>query len=60
MTENSYNPFNKDADPDGLFNICTGESCKKSAHVFFFFLNVESIGITSKFYTGMHRKSPSI
>ena len=37
MTENSYNPFNKDADPDGLFNTCTGESCKKSAHIFFFF-----------------------
>ena len=37
--ENSLNPFNKDADPDGLFNICRGESCKKSAQVFFFFFS---------------------
>ena len=42
MIENSLNPFNKDADPDHLFNICTGKSCKKSTEDFL--LNVESIG----------------
>ena len=29
MMENSLNPFKKNADPDRLFNICTGKSCKK-------------------------------
>ena len=42
MIENSLNPFNKDADPDYLFNICTEKSCKKDAEDFL--LNVESIG----------------
>ena len=42
MIENSLNPFKKDADPDRLFNICTGKSCKKGTEDFL--LNVESIG----------------
>ena len=42
MIENSLNPLNKDADPDCLFNICTGKSCKKGTEDFL--LNVESIG----------------
>ena len=41
MIENSLNPFNKDPDPDRLFNICTGKSCKKGTEDFL--LNVESI-----------------
>ena len=41
MTENSLNPFNKDVDPDRLFNICTGKSYKKNTQDFL--LNVESI-----------------
>ena len=28
MIENSLKPFNKDAGPDRLFNICPGKSCK--------------------------------
>ena len=36
MKEKSLEPFNKDPDPDGLFNICTGKSCKKSTQEFFF------------------------
>ena len=42
MIDNSLNPFNKDLDPDRLFNIWTGKSCKKSSQDFL--LNVESIG----------------
>ena len=42
MIENSLNPFNKDADPDRLFNIWTGKSSKKGTEDFL--LNVESIG----------------
>ena len=42
MIENSLNSLNKDADPDCLFNICTGKSCKKGTEDFL--LNVESIG----------------
>ena len=42
MIENSLNPFKKDADPDRLFNICTGKSCKEGTEDFL--LNVESIG----------------
>ena len=42
MIENSLNPFNKDPDPDRLFNICTGKSCKKGTEDFL--LNVESVG----------------
>ena len=42
MIENSLNPFNKDADPDRLFNICIRRPCKKSTQDFL--LNVESIG----------------
>ena len=41
ITENSLNPFNRDADPDHLFNICTGKSCKKGTEDFL--LNIESI-----------------
>ena len=41
MIENSLNPFNKDADPDRLFNICTGKSYKKGTEDFL--LNIESI-----------------
>ena len=40
MIENNLNPFNKDADPDRLFNICTGKSCKKVTEDFL--LNVVS------------------
>ena len=42
MIENSLGPFNEDSDPDCLFNICTGKSCKKGTEDFL--LNVESIG----------------
>ena len=42
VIENSLNPFNKDEDPDCLFNICTEKSCKKDTEDFL--LNVESIG----------------
>ena len=42
MIENNLNPFNKDADPDRLFNICTGKSCKKVTKDFL--LNVVSTG----------------
>ena len=42
MIQSSLHPFNKDADPDGLFNLCTGKSCKKGLE--YFLLNVESIG----------------
>ena len=42
VTENSLNPFKKDADPDRLFNIYTGKSCKKGTEAFL--LNVEYIG----------------
>ena len=42
MIENSLNPFNKDADPDCLCNICAEKSCKKGTEDFL--LNVESIG----------------
>ena len=42
MIENSLNPFNKDADPDCLFNILTGKSCQKDTEDFL--LNVGSIG----------------
>ena len=42
VIENSLNPFNRDADPDYLFNICTEKSCKKDAEDFL--LNVDSIG----------------
>ena len=41
LIKNSLNPFNKDADPGRLFNICTGKSCKKGTGDFLF--NVESI-----------------
>ena len=42
MIKNSHNPFKKDADPDRLFNICKGKSCKKGTEDFL--LNAESIG----------------
>ena len=42
MIENNLNPFNKDADPDRLFNICTGKSCEKVTEDFL--LNVVSTG----------------
>ena len=32
--ENSLNPFNKNANPDHLFNICTGKSCKEGPEDF--------------------------
>ena len=42
MIDSSLNSFKKDADPDRLFNICKGKSCKKGTKDFL--LNVESIG----------------
>ena len=42
VIENSLNPFNKDADPDCLFNIYTEKSYKKDTEDFL--SNVESIG----------------
>ena len=42
MIENSLNPFNKNAHPVRLFNMCTGKSCKKSTKDFL--LNVQFIG----------------
>ena len=55
MIENSLNQFNK-ANPDRVFNIYTGTSCKEGIEDFF--LNVESIGNEArKCYTGMRGKS---
>ena len=42
MIENSLNPFNKNAHPVRLFNMCTVKSCKKSTKDFL--LNVQFIG----------------
>ena len=41
MIENSLKPFNKDAGPDRLFNICPGKSCKIDTEDFL--LNVVAI-----------------
>ena len=43
MIENSLNPFNKDADPDRLSNICTWKSYKKGTENFL--LNVAFISL---------------
>ena len=56
MTENSLNQFNKDSNPDRVFNIYTGTSCKEGIEDFC--RNVESIGNEAgKCYTGMRGKS---
>ena len=49
VIESSLNPFSKDADPDRLFNICTGKKCKKSTEDFLLHVQLTSNEVRKSF-----------